>query len=116
MTQENPDTDGVEIVLVAVTVTRSGGIAGLRRTWRAEPDSAEAPQWIALIDECPWDAVDEGVARTTRGADRYVWHVDARLGEAERVAALADPDVRGPWRQLIDAVRAAASDSPRGAP
>ena len=112
MTQENSDTGGVEIVLVTVTVTRSGGIAGLRRTWRAEPASGEAPQWIALIDECPWEAVDAMVPRAGRGADRYVWRVDARLGGAERVAALADPDVRGPWRELIDAVRAAASDSP----
>ena len=41
------------------------------------------------------------------GADRFVWHVDARCGDAAREAALADPEVQGPWRDLIDAVRAA---------
>jgi len=94
-------------VAIAVTVTRTGGIAGLRRTWRAQPDTAESPLWIALIDGCPWDAADPARAIPPTGADRFVWHVDARCGEAAREAALADPEVQGPWRELIDAVRAA---------
>jgi len=98
------------IVLIAVTVTRTGGFAGLRRTWRAQPDKTEAPQWRALIDGCPWDAADPHRDIPPAGADRYMWHVDARCGDAEREAALADPEVQGPWRQLIDAVRAAKKD------
>jgi hypothetical protein len=100
------------IVAIAVTVTRTGGFAGLRRTWRAQPDTAEAPQWIALIDGCPWDAADPKRDIAPTGADRYMWHVDARCGDAEREAALADPEVQGPWRDLIDAVRAAKKDDP----
>ena len=96
-----------QLVAIAVTVTRTGGIAGLRRTWRAQPDTAESSQWIALIDGCPWDAADPARAIPPTGADRFVWHVDTRCGDAAREAALADPEVQGPWRELIDAVRAA---------
>jgi hypothetical protein len=110
----DPDARSGEarIVSIAVTVTRTGGFAGLRRTWRAQPDTAEAPQWIALIDGCPWDAADPKRDIAPTGADRYMWHVDARCGDAEREAALADPEVQGPWRDLIDAVRAAKKDDP----
>ena len=102
---------GTERVLaIAVTVTRTGGFAGMRRTWRAQPDTAEAPHWIALIDGCPWDAADPKRDIAPTGADRYMWHVDARCGDAEREAALADPEVKGPWRELIDAVREAKKD------
>jgi hypothetical protein len=93
------------VLAVAVTVTRTGGIAGLKRTWRAQPADADAPRWIALLEECPWDAADPARPITPNGADRYMWHVDARCGEDEREAALADPEVQGPWRDLIDAVR-----------
>lgn len=99
-------------VAIAVTVTRTGGIAGLRRTWRAQPETAEAPHWIALIDGCPWDAADPHRDIVVSGADRYMWHVDARCGDTEREAALADPEVQGPWQDLIDAVRAAKDSRP----
>ena len=45
-----------------------------------------------------------GSSAPPAGADRFVWRVDARCGDAEREAELADPDVQGPWRELIDAV------------
>ena len=79
----------------------------MRRTWRAQPDTTQSPQWIALIDGCPWDAADPGRAIPPTGADRFFWQVDARCGESARQAALADPEVQGPWRDLIDAVRSA---------
>lgn len=94
--------DGGSDLVVIVTVTRSGGIAGIRRSWRAEAGEEEASRWIARIEECPWDAVRLG---RVQGADRFMWAVDARCGEDERQAELADSDVRGPWRELIDAVR-----------
>lgn len=104
MGQIPPETGTDASVVVAVTVTRTGGFAGLRRAWHAEADTAEAPQWISLIDGCPWNDVEPEPAT---GADRFAWHVDARYGESARQAALSDPDVQGPWRELIDAVRAA---------
>jgi len=42
--------------LVAVTVVRTGGIAGMRRSWSVEAVEAEdAERWVLLVDACPWD-------------------------------------------------------------
>jgi hypothetical protein len=98
-------------LLVIVTVTRSGGIAGIRRSWRAQAEEDAASPWIARIKECPWDAVER--SRPAQGADRFVWDVNARCGEEARRAELADSDVRGPWRELIDAVREEGTPVPR---
>ena len=95
----------------AVVVERTGGFAGLTRRWSvtAGPDD-EA--WTALIDACDWG--QHGDARTpgdTAGADRFCWTVTATTSRAEHSVALAEREVDGPWRVLIDAVRAA--DAPR---
>ena len=114
---ETRDASDNQLVAIAVTVTRTGGIAGLRRTWRAQPDTTESSQWIALIDGCPWDAADPARAIPPSGADRFFWQVDARCGDSARQAALADPEVQGPWRDLIDAVRSAqkSAEPPKAA-
>ncbi|MFG6445116.1 hypothetical protein ACFXQA_07545 [Microbacterium sp. P07] len=86
-----------------VTVVRSGGIAGLRREWRAEPSPDAVAHWIALIDGCPWG---EPIGESP-GADRYRWQIRARRDEEpERQAELDDGQVEGPWRTLVDEVRA----------
>jgi hypothetical protein len=96
-----------------VIVVRSGGIAGLRREWRAEPPADAIDHWIALIDGCPWDTP----ADATRGADRYRWFIRAqRDGGADREAELGDTDVSGPWRALVDEVRALSPRPVRSAP
>ena len=105
---------GADDLVVIVTVTRTGGIAGLRRMWRAEAGADDAATWITLIEGCPWDALR--FERFAEGADRFMWSVDARCGPEERQAELADSAVQGPWRELIDAVREAGSPVPREAP
>lgn len=97
--------------LVVVAVVRSGGIAGLRRRWRVERAASDAERWIMLIDRCPWDAP----AAAESGADRYVWTVIARTPAEERERELGESELDGPWRELVDAVRAAEdSDDGRG--
>lgn len=98
---------------IAITVVRTGGFAGLRKQWEALPPPDEAPTWIALIEECPWD----GPRSQSHGADRYAWSVSASLapsvlaspsaehGRQTHQAELADQDIHGPWRVLIEAVR-----------
>jgi len=86
---------------VSVTVVRSGGIAGIRRTWRAEPVGDDAEPWLELIARCPWDVR----CHAPSGADRFSWRVSAEMGREHHEAQLADADVTGPWRTLIDAVR-----------
>ncbi|WP_431802406.1 protealysin inhibitor emfourin [Microbacterium sp. bgisy203] len=97
---------------VAVTVVRTGGIAGMRRRWGVEAADADADPWIALVDACPWDACVAAPHATT-GADRFAYSVSARMPKAEHHAELAESEASGPWRTLIDAVRDASTPSPR---
>jgi hypothetical protein len=91
---------------VVITVIRSGGIAGRRRSWRAEPPPDDTPRWQTLVDRCPWD--DTG--GDAPGADRFVWIIRVADGHIPpREAELPDSRLDGPWRELVDAVRAAAS-------
>lgn len=88
---------------VVVTVIRSGGLAGRRRQWRAEPAPDDTPRWKTLVDRCPWDDAGGDAA----GADRFVWII--RVTDPPREAELPDSRLDGPWRELVEAVRAAAS-------
>jgi hypothetical protein len=96
-----PERDDPQVV---IAVVRTGGIAGIRRRWRVEAPSEEAGEWIALIDSCPWDAP----APDGRGADRFVWSIRARTPSERREQELPDGALDGPWRELVDAVRAAS--------
>lgn len=101
MTESDPDQ---QAVAVRVRVVRTGGFAGLRREWTAEPPPEEAPHWLGLIDECPWSAVRDG--REPTGADRFVWRISVRVSdEPARSAQLGDDDLTGPWHDLVDEVR-----------
>lgn len=92
---------------VVVDVVRTGGIGGIRRTWRAESVGDDSARWIALIDRCAWDAPIEQAP----GADRYMWTVRARVPGRECARELPDSSLSGAWRELVDAVRAAGSAS-----
>ena len=97
---------------VAVTVVRSGGLAGMRRRCVVEADASDADPWIALVEACPWDDCGSASARAAsnpRGADRFSYRLSARVRGAERQADLAESDAVGPWRTLIDAVREASA-------
>ena len=91
---------------VTVVVTRTGGIAGLRRQWQIDSRGDEASEWVSLIQECPWS----GAASNASGADRFAWSIVALLGPDRHDAELSDDQIDGPWALLVEAVRA------RGAP
>ena len=85
-----------------ITVTRTGGFAGLRREWSVtatEPDDAEALQ--NLIDACPWDdRYDDG------HADGYLYDFRAADPKAvEHRAVVPENQLCDPWRQLRDEVQ-----------
>ncbi len=90
---------------VVVTVVRTGGIAGMRRQWRAQPAADETARWRELVAACPWEAP----APSPAGADRYTWHICADDDGASHEADVPDSGLEGPWRTLVDAVRGAAS-------
>ena len=84
-----------------ITVTRSGGIAGLTREWvvrveeQGDPDS-----WFRLVEQLPWNERH----RSAPQPDRYVY----RIGVSRRRITLPEQELTGPWRQLVDRVRDAA--------
>lgn len=102
MTQDPEHAD----IVVAVTVVRSGGFAGLTRRWGVSAPPADAKRWRSLVDDCPWD--EDGI-RAPEGADRFAWSVRATLPDASLRADLTETQVAGPWRILIDAVREASA-------
>ncbi len=128
-----------------VVVRRSGGIAGLVRTWVAEASSGE-DGLRALVHRCPWDAVPDSFAAPASapaapaddpgphpsaapgspqdsprrgapsgGADRFRWDLSVEEANRRERAALADEQVEGPWRELVDAVRSLGRAAAPGA-
>ncbi|WP_431306304.1 protealysin inhibitor emfourin [Clavibacter michiganensis] len=85
-------------------MSRTGGMAGMTRTWSVRvDDDDELPGWSALVDACPWDEAPV----PTPGADRFVYLVRA----GDREARLGEAAVDGPWRRLVDRVRAASREN-----
>ncbi|MCB8043840.1 hypothetical protein JM654_05100 [Microbacterium oxydans] len=101
MSESPPPTDA----RVVIAVVRTGGIAGIRRQWRVEAEPDDAVEWIGLIDRCPWDQEPDGSV----GADRFMWSIRARTPSERRERELPDSALDGPWRALVDAVRAAST-------
>lgn len=100
---DRPAPDGAQVV---IAVVRTGGIAGIRRRWRVEPEPSDQRQWIALIESCPWDSTEAD----TEGADRFVWSIRVRTPSERLEQDLPDTALDGPWRELVDAVRKASAD------
>jgi hypothetical protein len=103
-----------------VTVTRSGGFAGLARRWQvfveSEPDEES---WILLLRKLPWNDVAQEPAQP----DRYLYRINyeprnstaagSSDGHKREEAVIAEPReviipeqrLTGPWRELVDRVR-----------
>lgn len=84
-----------------ITVVRSGGFAGLRREWTIEVSvPQEADHWRPIVEACPWDDVPGDAV-----ADGFVY----ALRVADHEAVVAERELDGPWRQLVDEVRRTAT-------
>jgi|SRR5690606_30169427 len=83
---------------VRIQVTRTGGVAGMRRGWSVE--SHESGRWEPLVAACPWD--DEPASSS---ADRFVWRIEVAAPPPVRAASLPETAVHGPWRELVERVR-----------
>ena len=100
-----------------ITVQRSGGIAGIERVWSVQAQTPDDQnQWLSLIEACPWDELPGGAASGAGGPgssqpDRFVYRIRA----GQRRATLPEQDLTGPWRILVDTMRAAAdAEAPPG--
>lgn len=91
-----------------VVVTRSGGFAGIRVSWQVVIDDLpDASDWFVLLRDLPWDQV----AAQKPQPDRFVYRIrfepptDAEPPEPEREATLAERQLTGPWRELVEKVQ-----------
>jgi hypothetical protein len=85
----------------SITVTRAGGVAGLRRTWSVTSEDDDRVDWAVLVESCPW----RSSAAPPAARDLFVWTIAARDPRRERKAVVADPALTGPWRELVDQVK-----------
>jgi hypothetical protein len=74
---------------VKVRVSRSGGFAGVTREWEADVDDG-------LVQDLPWN----DRPATSDAPDRFVWVIRV----SERSITLAEKQLTGPWRELVDRV------------
>ncbi|MCS5723519.1 hypothetical protein N1028_11095 [Herbiconiux sp. CPCC 203407] len=100
-----------------ITVARSGGVAGMSPSWTVTAEGEnDVDGWLDLVESCPWDAGDAG---DPDGADRIVYTirvlVQAPEVEGERDARVPEQQLTGPWRDLVDRVKAEAAPRPRRA-
>lgn len=83
-----------------VIVSRSGGMAGVRLTWEVRVDEQpDAQTWAEFLNDLPWEAVSDSPPQP----DRYIY----RIRCAPHEVVLAEPQLSGPWRELVDRVQAA---------
>jgi hypothetical protein len=96
---------------VKISVQRSGGIAGMERVWSVQAlTSDDREQWQPLIEACPWDDLPApGGTGSPAQPDRFIYRIRA----GERRATLPERDLVGPWRVLVDTMRAAAENEQR---
>ncbi|MFP7833726.1 protealysin inhibitor emfourin [Marisediminicola sp. LYQ134] len=88
-----------------ITVIRTGGFAGLATRWTVEVDElVDRDEWFALVEALPWS---ERPAEQD-GVDRFVY----RIRVSRRRITLPETRVEGPWRELVDRVRAISDPTP----
>jgi hypothetical protein len=91
-----------------ITVVRSGGIAGISTSWEVTIDDRDDREsWIGLIEQLPWNST----TRTGAAPDRFSY----RIRCARRQVTIAEQQLTGPWRELVERVQE-ASDQPYNGP
>lgn len=89
-----------------VIVSRTGGFAGIRATWEVRiEEQPDRDVWIQLVESIPWDDVPPAPPEP----DRYVYLIRCE----EREAVLAERQLQGPWRILVERVRSRAREAGR---
>jgi hypothetical protein len=81
-----------------VIVSRSGGLAGLRLVWHVHvEEQPDRDDWYLLIEKVPW----EQVPAMPPEPDRYIYRIRCDPHEA----TLAERQLTGPWRALVERVQ-----------
>jgi hypothetical protein len=90
-----------------IEVSRSGGFAGLTRTWSVEVSSTEAEErWLPLLDQADAGQLEDAQR------DRFVYHIAVGYREV----TVTESAVQGPWKELVEWVKNAAASQPENKP
>jgi len=86
--------------MITITITRTGGFAGITRQWTLQMDAEE---WRSLLAS----SAPSPRARPDQSADRFVY----RIRGGRRSLVIPDSRLDGPWRELVDRARTEQADS-----
>ena len=86
---------------LTITVARSGGFAGLTRTWSLSAALDESHELLELVDACPW----RGVHSDAVSRDRFVYVITVRAPRKRRSATVPESSLTGPWKSLVERVQ-----------
>ena len=93
--------------MTRIEVSRSGGFAGLTRTWTIEVSAAEAEErWLPLLDQAETSDAEDPQR------DRYVYHIAVGYREV----TVTESAVHGPWKELVEWVKNASSSQRENEP
>lgn len=97
-----------------IEITRSGGMAGLTRTWSLEVSLTEVEQrWLPLAEaKTEGGDGDTGSADGTSGPGRQRDAFTYRIAIGRTEVYLAERQLEDPWRELIERARAAGTSEP----
>ncbi|MCQ1948997.1 MULTISPECIES: protealysin inhibitor emfourin [Arthrobacter] len=84
-----------------LVVVRSGGFAGMQRTWSTQVSSEEAQErWLPLLSDPP-EAPDSE-------PDRFMYEISV----GPTAVTIPERQVKGRWRELVERARAGADSEP----
>ncbi|GAB3534190.1 hypothetical protein GCM10027403_09560 [Arthrobacter tecti] len=90
--------------MTRIVVSRSGGFAGITRTWSVEVSSDEAQErWLPLLDQV--EHTNDDAQR-----DRYVY----RISVGYREVTVTESAVQGPWKELVERAKDESAAGPQG--
>lgn len=86
---------------LTITVTRSGGFAGITREWSVSSTIDDATELYALVDACPWYSIKIDTA----SRDRFVYVITVHEPRKRRAATIPESSLTGPWKSLVQRIQ-----------
>lgn len=87
--------------MITITITRTGGFAGISRQWTLQLDAEE---WRSLLAS----GAPPAGGQPDHSADRFVY----RIRGGRRSLVIPDSRLDGPWRELVERARDEQTDRP----
>ena len=86
---------------LTITVARSGGFAGLTRTWSLSAALDKSQELLELVNACPW----RGFHSDAVSRDRFIYLITVRAPRKHRTARVPEASLTGPWKLLVERVQ-----------